>query len=45
VVLAVAFALYIPQFAAGQPVRVAHGALILLGGLLLAGAIWPREER
>ena len=42
IVLAVAFALYIPQFAAGQPIRVAHGALILLGGLILAWAMWPR---
>ena len=42
IVLAVAFALYIPQFAAGQPIRVAHGVLILIGGLLLAWAIWPR---
>ncbi len=42
IVLAVAFALYIPQFAAGQPLRVAHGVLILIGSLLLAWAIWPR---
>ncbi len=42
IVLAVAFALYIPQFAAGQPIRVGHGVLILIGGLLLAWAIWPR---
>lgn len=43
IVLAVAFALYIPQFAAGQLVRVGHGVLILLGGLSLAWAVWPRE--
>ena len=42
-VLAIAFALYIPQFAAGQPIRVAHGSLILLGCLLLAWSIWPRR--
>jgi hypothetical protein len=42
IILAVAFALYIPQFAASQPVRVAHGVLILIGGLLLAWAVWPR---
>ena len=42
IVLAVAFALYIPQFAASQPIRVAHGVLILIGALLLAWAIWPR---
>ena len=44
IVLAVAFALYIPQFAASQPIRVAHGVLILIGGLLLAWAIWPRAS-
>ena len=43
IVLAVAFALYIPQFAAGQPLRVAHGVLILIGALILAWAIWPRR--
>ena len=43
IVLAIAFALYIPQFAAGQPIRVAHGGLILLGCLLLAWSIWPRR--
>ena len=43
IVLAVAFALYIPQFAAGQPLRVAHGVLILIGALVLAWAIWPRR--
>jgi hypothetical protein len=32
--LAAAFALYIPQYAAAQPLRVAHGALILLACLL-----------
>lgn len=48
IVLAVAFALYIPQFAAGQPLRIVHGVLILIGALILAWAIWPRgleEER
>jgi hypothetical protein len=34
--LAAGFALYLPQFTAGQPVRVAHGLLITAGGLLLA---------
>jgi len=34
--LAAGFALYLPQFTAGQPVRVAHGLLIAAGGLLLA---------
>jgi hypothetical protein len=44
IVLAIAFALYIPQFAAGQPLRVAHGLLLLIGALLLAWAIWPRGK-
>ena len=44
IVLAIAFALYIPQFAAGQPLRIAHGVLILIGALVLAWAIWPRGE-
>ena len=43
IVLAVAFALYIPQFAAGQPLRVAHGVLILIGTVLLAWAIRRRD--
>jgi hypothetical protein len=34
--LAAGFALYLPQFTAGQPVRVAHGLLIAAAGLLLA---------
>ncbi len=44
IVLAIAVALYIPQFAAGQPIRIAHGVLILIGGVLLARALWPRSE-
>ena len=45
IVLAIAFALYIPQFAAGQPLRVAHGVLILIGALILGWALLaqPRE--
>jgi hypothetical protein len=42
IVLAIAFALYIPQFAAGQPLRVAHGVLILIGALILAWAMVAR---
>ncbi|MGN6576392.1 MAG: hypothetical protein ACTHKG_11945, partial [Nocardioides sp.] len=34
--LAVAVALYIPQFAATQPVRVAHGVLMAAGCILLS---------
>jgi hypothetical protein len=44
VVLGIAFALYIPQFVASQPFRVAHGVLILIGALLLGWAIWPRGD-
>ena len=43
IVLAIAFALYIPQFAAGQPLRVAHGVLILIGALILAWAMVARQ--
>jgi hypothetical protein len=43
--LAAGFALYLPQFTAGQPVRVAHGLLIAAGGLLLAGNLVRRTER
>lgn len=42
IVLAIAFALYIPQFAAGQPLRIAHGVLILIGALILAWAMSAR---
>jgi hypothetical protein len=44
IVLAIAFALYIPQFAAGQPLRVAHGVLILIGALILAWAMLARRD-
>ena len=43
--LAVGFALYLPQFTAGQPVRVAHGLLITAGGLILAWNLVRRTER
>lgn len=36
IVLAVAYALYLPQFSAPQPIRVAHGLLVLVGCLALA---------
>jgi hypothetical protein len=32
--------LYIPQFFAGQPVRIAHGALLAAGCLCLAAGLW-----
>jgi hypothetical protein len=43
--LAAGFALYLPQFTAGQPVRVAHGLLITAGSLLLAWNLVRRTER
>ncbi len=43
--LAAGFALYLPQFTVGQPVRVAHGLLIAAGGLLLAWNLARRTER
>jgi hypothetical protein len=43
IALALAFALYIPQFVASQPIRVAHGVLVAVGCLWLAAALWwPR---
>jgi hypothetical protein len=38
--LAVGFVLYIPQFAAPQPIRVAHGALIAWGCIWTAVSLW-----
>jgi len=43
--LAAGFALYLPQFTADQPVRVAHGLLIAAGSLLLAWNLVRRTER
>ena len=40
--LAVAFVLYIPQFFATQPLRVAHGLLVALGCIWVAAGIWAR---
>lgn len=40
--LAIGFALFIPQFVATQPVRIAHGFLILVGSALVAWAIAMR---
>ena len=42
--LAVALALYLPQFTGPQWVRVAHGALMTIGCGLLAGACWQRRD-
>jgi hypothetical protein len=41
--LAVGFALYLPQFVAGQPVRVAHGLMVAAGCLWIATAMWRRS--
>jgi len=38
--LALGFALYIPQYAASQPIRVAHGLLIAVGCIWIAAAMW-----
>ncbi|MFI9591449.1 hypothetical protein [Nonomuraea sp. NPDC052265] len=37
--LAVGLALFIPQFFGPYPVRIAHGALIMIGGLWLAASL------
>ncbi|MDP4505182.1 hypothetical protein [Nonomuraea turcica] len=37
--LALGFVLFIPQFFGPYPLRIAHGALIMIGGLWLAGAL------
>jgi xanthine/uracil/vitamin C permease (AzgA family) len=45
--LALGFVLFIPQFFGPYPLRIAHGALIMIGGLWLAGALttaWTRAE-
>jgi hypothetical protein len=38
------FALFIPQFFTGQPIRVAHGLLVMVGCWWLALGIWRRAE-
>lgn len=43
VVLGVAFALFIPQFFAGEGVRIAHGVLVTVGCAWLATALWRRR--
>ncbi|MEU6410021.1 hypothetical protein [Microbispora sp. NPDC046933] len=43
--LAAGFALFIPQFFGTPAVRVAHGALIALGGVWLAVALWSSSRR
>ena len=43
--LAVAFSLYIPQFFGTQPIRVAHGLLVLLGCLWIGIEMWRVSSR
>ncbi|NJP92354.1 hypothetical protein HCN51_23275 [Nonomuraea sp. FMUSA5-5] len=38
--LALGFVLFIPQFFGPYPLRVAHGALVMVGGLWAATALW-----
>jgi hypothetical protein len=44
VIVAAALVLYIPQFFAGQPLRVAHGALLAVGCVALAAGLWQRRS-
>jgi hypothetical protein len=43
--LVVGFALYLPQYLASQPVRVAHAALITVGCFWIASALWRGHRR
>jgi len=43
--LALGFVLYIPQYTATQPVRVAHGWLITLGCLWVGIAMWRKRGK
>ncbi|MFB4273839.1 MULTISPECIES: hypothetical protein [unclassified Nonomuraea] len=43
--LALGFVLFIPQFFGPYPLRVAHGALIMIGGLWAAAALWRAGDR
>jgi hypothetical protein len=40
--LALGFVLYIPQYVAPQPIRVAHGLLIAAGCLWIAAGMWQK---
>ncbi|MEH7124405.1 hypothetical protein V7127_14360 [Bacillus sp. JJ1773] len=40
---ALGISLYIPQFFAGQPLRIAHGVLVFLGCILIAVALWRQD--
>src|SRR5262245_5843647 len=41
---ALGFALYIPQFFATQPLRVAHGVLVAIGCLWIALSMWRQSQ-
>ncbi|SEH01534.1 hypothetical protein SAMN05444920_120238 [Nonomuraea solani] len=43
--LTLGFVLFIPQFFGPYPLRVAHGALLMMGGLWLAAALWRGADR
>jgi len=42
--IALGFALYIPQYVASQPIRVAHGLLIAVGCIWIAAAMWQTSS-
>jgi hypothetical protein len=42
---ALGFALYIPQFFATQPVRVAHGILVAIGCVWIAATMWQLSNK
>lgn len=44
VLFALGFALYIPQYVASQPVRVAHGLLLAAGCLWIAAGMWQESN-
>lgn len=45
ILFAAGFALFLPQFFAPAPVRIAHGVLMLAGLLWLAVALWRADPR
>ncbi|MGD2058616.1 MAG: hypothetical protein PVF85_05490 [Anaerolineales bacterium] len=42
-VLAAGVALYMPQFFGNQPLRIAHGVIMLIGCVWLAILLWPED--
>ena len=45
VLFALGFTLYIPQFVAIQPIRVAHGVLIAIGCIWIAVGMWQASDK